>query len=199
MCILTLITCQDTGIGLYAACHKKEPCMMLCSVNKSSVLLRLISGVYFRTGKADSPASTPLLPPYARSDKPVTVQPGKLTGQKDGSSRRKESVESWSDESFSQTQSETEHSDIECRVRALKVCMIFTYILFLQILIMFCAIKQEELKRRRSIAERLKKEQKRRHKDRLKAQEASLRSQIEVIRNHQVLDVFSSWESNNWM
>jgi len=35
--------------------------------------------------------------------------------------RRKELSESWSDESFSQTQSETEQSDIECRVHALKV------------------------------------------------------------------------------
>lgn len=39
---------------------------------------------------------------------------------------------------------------------------------------------REELKRRKIEAERLKKEQKKRHKERLRAQEASLKKQIEV-------------------
>ena len=39
-----------------------------------------------------------------------------------GSGRQREMLESLSDESFSQTQSETEQSDVECRVHALKVC-----------------------------------------------------------------------------
>jgi len=40
-----------------------------------------------------------------------------------GKERRRESLESCSDDSFSQTQSETEQSDVECRVHALKVCL----------------------------------------------------------------------------
>nr|XP_039269943.1 centrosome-associated protein 350-like isoform X2 [Styela clava] len=106
-----------------------------------------------------SPSATSLLPTKSRDEKRPILTSKKATGREQESAlQRRESAESWSDESFSQTQSETEQSDIECRVRALK----------------------EELKRRRLIAERLKKEQKRRHKDRLKAQEASLRSQIEA-------------------
>ncbi|XP_066548607.1 centrosome-associated protein 350 isoform X2 [Amia ocellicauda] len=65
----------------------------------------------------------------------------------------------WSDESLSVTQSETasDQSDIESRIRALK----------------------DELRRRKSIVYQLKKEQKKRHKERLKAQEASLLKQLE--------------------
>ena len=37
-------------------------------------------------------------------------------------------MESWSDESFSQTQSETEQSDVECRVHALKVSAGMTWL-----------------------------------------------------------------------
>ncbi|XP_049724340.1 centrosome-associated protein 350 isoform X2 [Elephas maximus indicus] len=66
---------------------------------------------------------------------------------------------SWSDESLSVTQSETtsDQSDIEGRIRALK----------------------DELRKRKSVVDQLKKEQKKRQKERLKAQEASLIKQLE--------------------
>ncbi|XP_032884239.1 centrosome-associated protein 350 isoform X4 [Amblyraja radiata] len=66
---------------------------------------------------------------------------------------------SWSDESVSMTQSETasDQSDIEGRIHALK----------------------DELRKRKSIVDKLKKEQKKRQKERLKAQEASLIKQLE--------------------
>ncbi|XP_029417772.1 centrosome-associated protein 350 [Nannospalax galili] len=66
---------------------------------------------------------------------------------------------SWSDESLSMTQSETtsDQSDIESRIRALK----------------------DELRKRKSVVEQLKKEQRKRQKERLKAQEASLIKQLE--------------------
>ncbi|XP_069793686.1 centrosome-associated protein 350 isoform X3 [Narcine bancroftii] len=66
---------------------------------------------------------------------------------------------SWSDESVSVTQSETasDQSDIEGRIHALK----------------------DELRKRKSIVDKLKKEQKKRQKERLKAQEASLIKQLE--------------------
>nr|XP_015211809.1 PREDICTED: centrosome-associated protein 350 isoform X2 [Lepisosteus oculatus] len=62
-----------------------------------------------------------------------------------------------SDESPSITETTSDQSDIESRIRALK----------------------EELRRRKSIVYQLKKEQKKRHKERLKAQEASLLKQLE--------------------
>ncbi|MEJ1270199.1 centrosomal protein 350 [Cricetulus griseus] len=67
---------------------------------------------------------------------------------------------SWSDDSLSVTQSETtsDQSDIESRIRALK----------------------DELRKRRSVVEQLKKEQRKRQKERLKAQEASLIRQLET-------------------
>lgn len=52
----------------------------------------------------------------------------------------------------------SDQSDIESRIKALK----------------------EELRKRKSMAYQLKKEQKKRHKERLKAQEASLLKQLEV-------------------
>lgn len=52
----------------------------------------------------------------------------------------------------------SDQSDIESRIRALK----------------------EELRKRKSVVYQLKKEQKKRHKERLKAQEASLLKQLEV-------------------
>ncbi|XP_022363845.1 centrosome-associated protein 350 isoform X2 [Enhydra lutris kenyoni] len=66
---------------------------------------------------------------------------------------------SWSDESLSMTQSETtsDQSDIEGRIRALK----------------------DELRKRKSVVDQLKKEQRKRQKERLKAQEASLIKQLE--------------------
>nr|CAB3229991.1 centrosome-associated protein 350 [Phallusia mammillata] len=72
--------------------------------------------------------------------------------------KKRDIFDSGSDESFSQTQSETEQSDVECRVHVL----------------------QEELKRRQLIAEKLKKQQKKKRKEHLRAQEASLKSQIEA-------------------
>ncbi|NWZ94329.1 CE350 protein, partial [Nesospiza acunhae] len=65
----------------------------------------------------------------------------------------------WSEESLSMTQSETtsDQSDIEGRIRALK----------------------DELRKRKSVVYQLKKEQKKRQKERLKAQEASLIKQLE--------------------
>ncbi|KAM6199741.1 centrosome-associated protein 350 isoform 2-T2 [Sarcoramphus papa] len=65
----------------------------------------------------------------------------------------------WSDESLSMTQSETtsDQSDIEGRIRALK----------------------DELRKRKSVVYQLKKEQRKRQKERLKAQEASLIKQLE--------------------
>ncbi|NWV32481.1 CE350 protein, partial [Grantiella picta] len=67
--------------------------------------------------------------------------------------------QNWSDESLSMTQSETtsDQSDIEGRIRALK----------------------DELRKRKSVVYQLKKEQKKRQKERLKAQEASLIKQLE--------------------
>ncbi|XP_013412629.1 centrosome-associated protein 350 isoform X2 [Lingula anatina] len=77
--------------------------------------------------------------------------------------RRKSSETSESEESFSYAQSETasDQSDVEGRIRALA----------------------EDLKRRKIEAERLKREQKKRHKERLRAQEASLKKQIEAYDN----------------
>eukprot|EP00079_Xenopus_tropicalis_P024835 XP_012817879.1 PREDICTED: centrosome-associated protein 350 isoform X1 [Xenopus tropicalis] len=64
----------------------------------------------------------------------------------------------WSEESLSITHSETtsDQSDIECRIRALK----------------------DELKKRKSVVDSLKREQKKRQKERLRAQEAILLQQL---------------------
>lgn len=66
----------------------------------------------------------------------------------------------WSDESLSMTQSETtsDQSDIEGRIKALK----------------------DELRKRKSVVEQLKREQRKRQKERLRAQEASLIRQLET-------------------
>ncbi|XP_060088593.1 centrosome-associated protein 350 [Heteronotia binoei] len=81
-------------------------------------------------------------------------------GQQHLSVKSQEVSYSWSDESLSMTQSETtsDQSDIESRIRALK----------------------DELRKRKSVVYQLKKEQKKRHKERLKAQEASLIKQLET-------------------
>ncbi|XP_029473365.1 centrosome-associated protein 350 isoform X2 [Rhinatrema bivittatum] len=73
--------------------------------------------------------------------------------------RSQQLSQSWSEESLSVTQSETmsDQSDIESRIWALK----------------------EELRKRKTIVDQLKKEQKKRQKERLKAQEASLIKQLE--------------------
>lgn len=56
----------------------------------------------------------------------------------------------------------SDQSDIESRIRALK----------------------DELRKRKSVVYQLKKEQKKRQKERLKAQEASLLKQLEVSHHH---------------
>ncbi|NWX42404.1 CE350 protein, partial [Steatornis caripensis] len=80
-------------------------------------------------------------------------------GQLHSSVKSHEISHNWSDESLSMTQSETtsDQSDIEGRIRALK----------------------DELRKRKSVVYQLKKEQKKRQKERLKAQEASLIKQLE--------------------
>nr|XP_056701556.1 centrosome-associated protein 350 [Euleptes europaea] len=84
----------------------------------------------------------------------------RMSGQQHLPVRSQEVSYSWSDESLSMTQSETtsDQSDIESRIRALK----------------------DELRKRKSVVYQLKKEQKKRHKERLKAQEASLIKQLET-------------------
>ncbi|XP_056671579.1 centrosome-associated protein 350 isoform X2 [Monodelphis domestica] len=80
-------------------------------------------------------------------------------GQSRLSGKSHQLSQSWSDESLSMTQSEptSDQSDIEGRIRALK----------------------DELRKRKSVVDQLKKEQKKRQKERLKAQEASLIKQLE--------------------
>ncbi|XP_040840277.1 centrosome-associated protein 350 isoform X3 [Ochotona curzoniae] len=80
-------------------------------------------------------------------------------GQSRVPARSPQHCASWSDESLSMTQSETtsDQSDIEGRIRALK----------------------DELRKRKSVVDQLKKEQRKRQKERLKAQEASLIKQLE--------------------
>ncbi|XP_069718767.1 centrosome-associated protein 350 isoform X3 [Phaenicophaeus curvirostris] len=81
------------------------------------------------------------------------------TGQPRSPVKSHQTSHNWSDESLSVTQSETtsDQSDIEGRIRALK----------------------DELRKRKSVVYQLKKEQKKRQKERLKAQEASLIKQLE--------------------
>ncbi|NXD23178.1 CE350 protein, partial [Spelaeornis formosus] len=80
-------------------------------------------------------------------------------GQQRSPVKSHQTSHNWSDESLSMTQSETtsDQSDIEGRIRALK----------------------DELRKRKSVVYQLKKEQKKRQKERLKAQEASLIKQLE--------------------
>ncbi|MEE6495826.1 hypothetical protein FKM82_002153 [Ascaphus truei] len=95
---------------------------------------------------------------------------GKSTGQAESSTgsaktgrhiprRPQQLSHSWCEESLSMTHSETvsDQSDIESRIRALK----------------------EELKKRKSVVDNLKREQKRRQKERLRAQEAVLLQQLQ--------------------
>ncbi|NXM23697.1 CE350 protein, partial [Oxyruncus cristatus] len=103
-----------------------------------------------------------LSPP--RSNVPVSKQDSskgshRTGGQLRSPARSQQTSLNWSDESLSMTQSETtsDQSDIEGRIRALK----------------------DELRKRKSVVYQLKKEQKKRQKERLKAQEASLIKQLE--------------------
>nr|XP_021401618.1 centrosome-associated protein 350 isoform X1 [Lonchura striata domestica]XP_021401619.1 centrosome-associated protein 350 isoform X1 [Lonchura striata domestica]XP_021401622.1 centrosome-associated protein 350 isoform X1 [Lonchura striata domestica] len=83
----------------------------------------------------------------------------RIGGQLHSPVKSHQTSHNWSDESLSMTQSETtsDQSDIEGRIRALK----------------------DELRKRKSVVYQLKKEQKKRQKERLKAQEASLIKQLE--------------------
>ncbi|NWU78383.1 CE350 protein, partial [Onychorhynchus coronatus] len=103
-----------------------------------------------------------LSPP--RSSVPASKQDSskgshRTAGQLRSPVRSHQTSHNWSDESLSMTQSETtsDQSDIEGRIRALK----------------------DELRKRKSVVYQLKKEQKKRQKERLKAQEASLIKQLE--------------------
>ncbi|XP_027550630.1 centrosome-associated protein 350 isoform X2 [Neopelma chrysocephalum] len=103
-----------------------------------------------------------LSPP--RSSMPVSKQDSSKGSHRTGGQLRSpvrshQTSHNWSDESLSMTQSETtsDQSDIEGRIRALK----------------------DELRKRKSVVYQLKKEQKKRQKERLKAQEASLIKQLE--------------------
>ncbi|NWR29486.1 CE350 protein, partial [Tachuris rubrigastra] len=100
----------------------------------------------------------------ARSSAPVSKQDSSKGSHRTGGQQRSpvrshQTSHNWSDESLSMTQSETtsDQSDIEGRIRALK----------------------DELRKRKSVVYQLKKEQKKRQKERLKAQEASLIKQLE--------------------
>ncbi|XP_067997548.1 centrosome-associated protein 350 isoform X2 [Melanerpes formicivorus] len=113
----------------------------------------------------ESKSSTPSckLPP-SKSSISVSKQDSSKGSHRTGGQLRSlvkshQTSHNWSDDSLSVTQSETtsDQSDIEGRIRALK----------------------DELRKRKSVAYQLKKEQKKRHKERLKAQEASLIKQLE--------------------
>ncbi|XP_034977663.2 centrosome-associated protein 350 isoform X2 [Zootoca vivipara] len=84
----------------------------------------------------------------------------RIAEQQNLSTKSQDVSYSWSDESFSMTQSETasDQSDIESRIQAL----------------------QDKLRKRKSVVYQLKKERKKRYKERLKAQEASLIKQLET-------------------
>ncbi|XP_064650175.1 centrosome-associated protein 350-like isoform X3 [Lineus longissimus] len=126
-----------------------------------------VSGDTTTVPGAKPPLKSPVQARVSRSlfpsDKSLT--PRSPRSPKSAFHPKKKGSESESEDSFSYTQSETasisDASDIEGRIRALN----------------------EDLKRRKSEADRLKKEQKKRHKDRLKAQEASLKKQIEAYDN----------------
>ncbi|XP_070797039.1 centrosome-associated protein 350 [Pituophis catenifer annectens] len=87
-------------------------------------------------------------------------QTPKSGGKQPSSTKSQDISYSWSDESLSMTQSETtsDQSDIESRIWALK----------------------DEVRKKKSVVYRLKKEQKKRLKEKLKAQEASLIKQLET-------------------
>ncbi|XP_013930621.1 PREDICTED: centrosome-associated protein 350-like, partial [Thamnophis sirtalis] len=87
-------------------------------------------------------------------------QTQKSLGKQLSSTKSQDISYSWSDESLSMTQSETtsDQSDIESRIWALK----------------------DQVRKKKSVVYRLKKEQKKRLKEKLKAQEASLIKQLET-------------------
>ncbi|KAM7388238.1 hypothetical protein PAMP_024429 [Pampus punctatissimus] len=109
-------------------------------------------------------------PTHSRQSSAFKVSHSPAPSPSDGSSKTKMQLHS-SSRTPSQTQIQptdtpmaepiSDQSDIESRIRALK----------------------EELRKRKSMAYQLKKEQKKRHKERLKAQEASLLKQLENCNN----------------
>ncbi|XP_078417608.1 centrosome-associated protein 350 isoform X2 [Cetorhinus maximus] len=141
------------------------------TVESASVVLRMSTSpdhsVFTDDGYSQDFESVATLSKQSPPSK-VTVSTSKQDGQKSSCSlgihirpvlKFHQASSSWSDESVSVTQSETtsDQSDIESRIRALK----------------------DELRKRKSIVDKLKKEQKKRQKERLKAQEASLIKQLE--------------------
>ncbi|ETE70040.1 Centrosomal protein, partial [Ophiophagus hannah] len=94
------------------------------------------------------------------SKQELNKQTQKSGGKQLSSTKSQDISYSWSDESLSMTQSETtsDQSDIESRIWALK----------------------NEVRKKKSVVYRLKKEQKKRLKEKLKAQEASLIKQLET-------------------
>ncbi|KAL7984771.1 hypothetical protein Chor_003341 [Crotalus horridus] len=110
-------------------------------------------------------AVSPGKPSPCKSSESLSKQESNKQTQKSGgkqlSSIKSQDISySWSDESLSMTQSETtsDQSDIESRIWALK----------------------DEVRKKKSVVYRLKKEQKKRLKEKLKAQEASLIKQLET-------------------
>uniref|UniRef100_A0A670Y736 Centrosomal protein 350 n=1 Tax=Pseudonaja textilis TaxID=8673 RepID=A0A670Y736_PSETE len=110
-------------------------------------------------------AVSPGKPSSCKSSVSLSKQESNKQTQKSGgkqlSSTKSQDISySWSDESLSMTQSETtsDQSDIESRIWALK----------------------NEVRKKKSVVYRLKKEQKKRLKEKLKAQEASLIKQLET-------------------
>ncbi|XP_015666755.1 centrosome-associated protein 350 [Protobothrops mucrosquamatus] len=110
-------------------------------------------------------AVSPGKPSPCKSSGSLSKQESNKQTQKSGgkqlSSTKSQDIScSWSDESLSMTQSETtsDQSDIESRIWALK----------------------DEVRKKKSVVYRLKKEQKKRLKEKLKAQEASLIKQLET-------------------
>ncbi|XP_050162593.1 centrosome-associated protein 350 isoform X10 [Myiozetetes cayanensis] len=128
------------------------------SPDQSTVNEEMVYSEEFKSSTSPGKLSPP------RSSAPVSKQDSskgshRTGGQPRSPVRSHQTSHNWSDESLSMTQSETtsDQSDIEGRIRALK----------------------DELRKRKSVVYQLKKEQKKRQKERLKAQEASLIKQLE--------------------
>ncbi|KAJ7398921.1 Centrosome-associated protein 350 [Pitangus sulphuratus] len=150
---------EDLG-SLPAESVPSEPMghRQLESPDQSTVNEEMVYSEEFKSSTSPGKLSPP------RSSAPVSKQDSskgshRTGGQPRSPVRSHQTSHNWSDESLSMTQSETtsDQSDIEGRIRALK----------------------DELRKRKSVVYQLKKEQKKRQKERLKAQEASLIKQLE--------------------
>lgn len=121
----------------------------------SAAVDALYSAEFIATDSKQSPPGKASLSSLRHSD---SSRPGTLTGT-NGSSKMQVHSGSKTSDPHSATPSETtsDQSDIESRIHALK----------------------DELRKRKSVVYQLKKEQKKRQKERLKAQEASLLKQLE--------------------